>query len=496
METLRLQCRNRDILILLGISLSNLLIHLFTNGQYGFHRDELYIMDCSKHLAFGYADMPPLTPFFAKLTIILLGETLQGLRSFPALLSSIIVFLTGLITKEMGGKTFAQILASLTIIVSPIYLVAGTQFQTIPVDQFFWVLTCYLFIRYINTNNQRLWLLIGLVVGLGLLAKYSISFLAFAIFIGISTSKQKKLFTGKWIWFGTLIGLFIFLPNIIWQFRNGFPVFEHLQALRKEESTSTLKFLIEQIIIINPLTLPIWIAGILFIIFSELVRKYRILVWIYFIPFLAFLLMKGQSYYIGPAYPILLAAGSVILEIKLHQKQINWLKYAIPILLIVSLVITCPLWLPVLSIEKMKKYGIADISYDFREMIGWPELVSSVSRVYENLPNEDKKNTIIITGNYGEAGSINHYGPKLGLPLAASGIGSYYYWGPGNRDASTVLVVGYSEDYLKRYFSEVTIKEVFRNKYGINNEEQGILIILCRKPNKPISEIWSEFKHF
>jgi len=393
METLRLQCRNRDILILLGISLSNLLIHLFTNGQYGFHRDELYIMDCSKHLAFGYADMPPLTPFFAKLTIILLGETLQGLRSFPALLSSIIVFLTGLITKEMGGKTFAQILASLTIIVSPIYLVAGTQFQTIPVDQFFWVLTCYLFIRYINTNNQRLWLLIGLVVGLGLLAKYSISFLAFAIFIGISTSKQRKLFTGKWIWFGTLIGLFIFLPNIIWQFRNGFPVFEHLQALRKEESTSTLKFLIEQIIIINPLTLPIWIAGILFIIFSELVRKYRILVWIYFIPFLAFLLMKGQSYYIGPAYPILLAAGSVILEIKLHQKQINWLKYAIPILLIVSLVITCPLWLPVLSIEKMKKYGIADISYDFREMIGWPELVSSVSRVYENLPNEDKKNT-------------------------------------------------------------------------------------------------------
>ena len=472
------------------------MIHLFTNGQYGFHRDELYLIDCSKHLAFGYADMPPLTPFFAKLTIFLLGETLQGLRFFPALLSSIIVFLTGLMTKEMGGKTFAQILASLTIIVSPIYLVAGTQFQTIPVDQFFWVLTCYLFIRYINTNNQRLWLLIGFVVGLGLLAKYSISFLAFAIFIGILTSKQRKLFTGKWIWFGTLIGLFIFLPNIIWQIRNGFPVLEHLQALRKEESTSTLKFLIEQIIIINPLTLPIWIAGILFIIFSEQFRKYRILVWIYFIPLLAFLLMKGQSYYLGPAYPILLAAGSVILEIKLLQKQINWLKYSIPMLLIVSLVITSPLWLPVLSIEKMKKYGISDISYDFREMIGWPELVSSVSRVYENLPNEDKKNAIIITGNYGEAGSINHYGPKFGLPLAASGIGSYYYWGPGNQDASTVLVVGYSEDYLKRYFSEVTVKEVFRNKYGINNEEQGILIILCRKPNKSISEMWPEFKHF
>jgi hypothetical protein len=492
----KLSIKNRGIFILLGISFLNLLIHLLTNGQYGFHRDELYFIDCSKHLAFGYIDMPPLTPFFAKLTIILLGETLQGLRFFPALLSSVIVFLTGLMVKEMGGKLFAQILASLTIIVAPIYLVAGTQFQTIPVDQFFWVLTCYLFIRFINTDNQRQWFFIGLVVGLGLLAKYSIAFLVFAIFIGIITSNHRKLLTRKWIWFGALIGLLIFLPNIIWQIRNGFPVLEHMQALREDESTPTLQFLIEQILIINPLTLPIWIAGILFFIFSNQGRKYRILVWIYFIPLVVFLLMKGKSYYMGPAYPVFLAAGSVILEIKLFKKQMNWPKYAILGLLFVSSIITSPLWLPILSIEKMKKFGIADLSYDFREMIGWPELVSSVSTVYENLPNEDKKNTIIITGNYGEAGSINHYGPKFGLPVAASGIGSYYYWGPGNPDASTVLFVGYSEDYLKRQFSEVTVKEVFRNKYGINNEEQGILIILCRKPNKPILEMWPEFKHF
>jgi 4-amino-4-deoxy-L-arabinose transferase-like glycosyltransferase len=137
---LKLRIKNRDTLIILGISFLNLLIHILTNGQYGFHRDELYFIDCSKHLAFGYIDMPPLTPFFAKLTLILLGDTLQGLRFFPALLSSIIVFMTGLMAKEMGGKLFAQILASITIVVAPIYLVAGTQFQTIPVDQFFWFL--------------------------------------------------------------------------------------------------------------------------------------------------------------------------------------------------------------------------------------------------------------------------------------------------------------------------------------------------------------------
>jgi hypothetical protein len=493
---LKLTFKDRDTIILLGISFLNLLIHLLTNGQYGFHRDELYFIDCSKHLAFGYIDMPPLTPLFANLTINLLGETLQGLRFFPALLSSIIVFLTGLIAKEMGGKLFAQILASLAIIIAPVYLISGTQFQTIIVDQFFWVLTCYFFIRFLNTGNQRIWLLIGLIVGFGLLAKYSVAFLAFAIFIGILTSNHRELFTRKWIWIGGFISLLIFIPNIIWQFRNGLPVLEHMEALRNDESTPTYQFLIEQIIIIHPFNLPIWITGVFFLLFSEQGRKYRILIWIYFVPLVVFLLMKGKAYYISPAYPVLLTGGSVLFEIMLLKRQLIWPKYAVPAFLLISSIITSPLWLPILTIENMKKYGIDELRYDYREMIGWPELVNSVSRVYGDLSDEDKKNTIIITGNYGEAGSINHYGPKFGLPVAASGIGSYYYWGPGKPDATTVIFVGYSEEYLKRYFSHVEVMEVFKNKYEINNEEQGILIIRCKKPNKPISEMWAEFRHF
>jgi len=206
--------------------------------------------------------------------------------------------------------------------------------------------------------------------------------------------------------------------------------------------------------------------------------------------------MNGKSYYISPGYPILLSGGSLYLESILNKRQLNWPKYAFPEILLISFVITSPLWLPVLSIEKMKKYGIDKLRYDYREMIGWPELVSSVSRVYESLPDEDKKKTIIITGNYGEAGSINHYGSKLGLPAAASGIGSYYTWGPGNPNATAVIFVGYSEDYLKRYFTDVKVMGVFRNKYNIDNEEQGVLIVLCKKPNEPISEMWAEFRHF
>jgi len=492
----KLKIKDQDTLIILGIAFINLMIHLLTNGQYGFFRDELYFIDCAKHLDFGYADMPPLTPFFAKIVIALFGETLQGLRFFPALLSSALVFLTGLMAREMGGRLYAQILASITIVVAPVYLVAGTQFQTIPVDQFFWVLTCYLFIRIINTNNQKLWLLIGLVMGMGLLAKYSIVFLAVAIFFGIIISNRRIMLTKIWIWLGVLIALIVFLPNIVWQIQNGLPVIEHMQALRKDESTPTLQFLIEQIIILNPFNLPIWVAGILFFFFVEQGRNYRMIVWVYIIALIVFLFMKGKSYYLAPAYPVLFAGGSVRIEIMLLRKQLNWLKYVVPALLLVSAIVTCPAWLPILPVEKMKKLGIDDFRYDYREMIGWPELVSSVSKVYNGLSKEEQMNTIILTGNYGEAGSINHYGSKFGLPDAASGISSYYYWGPGNPAATTVIFVGYPENYLNRFFSEVKVMEVIRNRYGINNEEHGQHIVLCRKPNKPMSELWAEFKHY
>jgi hypothetical protein len=185
-----------------------------------------------------------------------------------------------------------------------------------------------------------------------------------------------------------------------------------------------------------------------------------------------------------------------VIEIALLRKQLNWLKYFIPALLLLSAIITCPVWLPVLSFEKMKKSGIADLRYDYREMIGWPELVSSVSKVYHDLSKEEQMNTIIITGNYGEAGSINHYGPEFGLPAASSGISSYYYWGPVNPGATTAIFVGYPEDYLVRFFFEVETMEIIKNQYGINNEEQGQLIVLCRKPKKPISELWTELKHY
>jgi hypothetical protein len=492
----KLHSKHTEIWWLVGISLINLIIHLLTNGQYGFHRDELYMIDCAKHLDFGYADMPPLTPWLAKISITWFGETLRGLRLLPALISSSMVFITGLMAKEMGGRLFSQLLAALTVMAAPVYLVTGTQFQTTLFDQFFWVIISYLLVRLIKTDNQRWWISIGFIAGLGLMNKYSVLFLGLAILAGLIASRRLSLFATRWLWLGIFIALIVFLPNLIWQIRHHLPVLEHMQALRKDESIPALRFLSEQALIMHPFTIPLWIGGILFFCFNERGRKFYMLAWIYFIPLFIFLMMKGKSYYLSPAYPVLLAGGSVAFENMLAKRQISWPKYVFPGLLVATSIITLPLWLPVFSVQNTIRYGISAIRYDYREMIGWEDLVKSVSRVYDGLPPDERSLTSIITGNYGEAGAINHYGSAYGLPLAASGISSYHYWGPGNEDATTFIVVGMPKEFLSRFFSGITLMATIRNPYGIENEEQGQPVYICRNPVKPIKELWSYFKYY
>jgi hypothetical protein len=440
--------------------------------------------------------MPPLTPWLAKISITLFGETLRGLRLLPAIISSAMVFITGLMAREMGGRLFSQLLAALTVMVAPVYLISGTQFQTIPFDQFFWIIICYLLVRFIRTNNKQLWILIGLFAGLGIMNKYSLLFLGIAIFVGIVLSRRLRLLATSWIWLGVFIAVMIFLPNLIWQISHHLPVLDHMQALREDESIPSLQFLTEQALIIHPFTLPIWIGGILYFCFNDRGKKFYMLVWIYFIPLVIFLIMKGKSYYLSPSYPVLLAGGSVAFENLSAQRQISWPKYAFASLLVATSIIALPLWLPVFSVNNSIQYGIMSIRYDYREMIGWEDLVKSVSRVYDDLSSGERSHTSIITGNYGEAGAINHFGPAYGLPIAASGISSYHYWGPGNEKATTFIVVGMPKIFLSRFFSEITLKEEITNPYGIKNEEQGQPVFLCRNAIKPINELWHYFKYY
>lgn len=486
-----------EYLFIFSFAFFNFILHLLTNGQYGFHRDELYFLDCAKHLSLGYADLPPLTPLLGRLVIEIAGESLRVVRFFPALAGALAVFYTGLMVKEMNGKRFAQGLAMISIIIAPVYLVSGTQFQTIPFDQLVWIIVCYFLLRMIKNNQPKFWLLIGLIIGIGFLNKYTMLFLVFAMVSGLLMTQKKHLILNRWFFIGILIAFVIFLPNLIWQFSNQLPVLDHMQALKTsiDEDFSILQFLLDQILIFNPCTLPIWISGLYFY-FSKSGKNYRALVWIFIIPLIIFTFSGAKSYYLSPAFPLLFAGGAVYLESKLKENSRTWIKNLLVSLLIISFMVTLPAWLPVLSVEKSKQYGLMAFRYDYREMIGWQELVADVAKVYRNLPENEQQITTIFTGNYGEAGAINHFGNQYGLPQATSGISSYYLWGPDEKAEVYIVVGGYPQDYLARYFNRVDSAGIIRNIYNIPNEEYNQPFYICRDLKRPIKEIWPELRHF
>ena len=316
--------RKKEILVVAGISLIGFAAHLLTNGNYGFHRDELYLLDCGRHPSFGYADMPPFAPMAARLTTAVFGETLQGLRIFPSLLNAVIIFITGFLTREMGGKIFAQVLAAVCILTAPVFLISGTQFQTTIFDEFFWVLICFLVLRVLNRENPKLWILIGIILGIGLLNKYTLVVFSGSLLTGLFFSPGRSWLKSGWVWLAAFIALLFLVPNLLWEYFNHWPVIEHMHALKKDESIPAIQYLLEQGIIMNPLSIPVWLGGLFYFLISGKGRKYGIFAWGYLLPFLFFLIMKGKSYYLSNAYPALIAGGSVFLESGLINKNIRW----------------------------------------------------------------------------------------------------------------------------------------------------------------------------
>jgi hypothetical protein len=349
----------------------------------------------------------------------------------------------------------------------------------------------------INTENLKTWILIGMAFGIGFLNKYSMVFLSFSVFVGLFVSGNRRYLSGRWLWFGVMATFIIFLPNLIWQYQNQFPVIDHMHALGTDinEEFSIFKFIWEQVIILGPLNLPLWLLGIYFY-FSNVGRNYNILVWIFIIPFIIFSFTGAKSYYLSPAFPLLFAGSAVLIEYLLNKYQKLYIKKYILAALVISFLLTLPIWLPILTIEKSKEYGLMEFRYDYREMIGWEEMVKTIADAYNLLSDEEKQKATIFAGNYGQAGAINHFGKFYHLPKATSGIVSYHTWGPDVNADIYIIIGGYPQQYLEQYFEEVTEAGVIKNLYDIENEEYNQAFHICKRLKRPISEIWPEFRHF
>ncbi|MGD0920508.1 MAG: glycosyltransferase family 39 protein [Terriglobia bacterium] len=497
--------------LLLYLALAKLLLHLWFSSGYGYFRDEFYYLACGEHLDWGYVDQPPLTPLLAFLTRQFLGESLVALRFLPAVAGALLVLVTGLMARELGGGRFAQGLAAVAVIAGPIYLSIDHIFTVNAFDHLFWALGACVLIRIVKTDDPRLWLVFGLVAGVGLQNKISVLFFGFGVAIALLLTPYRKYLLSKWLWLGGLIAFAIFLPYVIWQSHYDWPMLELLRRgqLYKNFPISPLQFLWGQVLEVHPFNLPIWLAGLYFYLVSKPGKTYRVLGWTYVVIFVLFLVLKAKTYYLAPAYPMLLAAGAFAIETFICERQWNWLKPATVGLLVAGGTITAPLAMPMLPVETYIKYqsflGVepppterhrfGKLPQLYADMFGWENMVATVAKVYNSLPPEERAKCAIFTSNYGEAGAIDFFGKKYGLPKAISGHNNYWLWGPGNHTGEIVITVGPRLEDVKKTFDQVELGATVVSEYAMPYESD-LPVYICRKPKVSLQEVWPRVKGY
>jgi len=496
--------RSSDVTILLLLALLRILLHTLTNGQYGFHRDELATLDDARHLAWGYVAYPPLTPFIGRIELELFGTSLVGFRFFATVAQGVALVLTGLIARELGGKRFAQVVAALAVAIAPVSFASGTMFQYVSFDYLWWVLIAYLVIRLLKSEDPRWWVAIGAVIGLGMETKYTMAFFVAGIVAGVVLTPARRYLKSPWLWCGIALSLLVFLPNFLWQVNHQFASLDMLRSIHARDVRMGRAggFLLGQLWkCVVSVTVPLVVAGLYYYFVAPAGKRYRLVGWMYVIPLAVFFLAKGRDYYMSPAYPMLLAAGAVWGEQWLASlppvraagwRRATWYALAISGVLVAAVV------LPIAPLNSTW-WKVADrMNGNFNEEIGWPELAANVAQIRDSLPAEDRARLGILAGDVGEGGAINLYGPAYGLPRAISGMNSFWERGYGDPPPQTLILLGFQHDFAERTFQRCELVGRQSNPFGIKNSttEGYTDIFVCRGLRQPWPEFWAQFRYF
>ena len=489
-------------IIILILSFFQFVIHLFSYSNFELHRDTYLYYAQGENLAWGYFSNPPVTAFLVKITTLIFGNSTFGICLIPALTGSINVFIIGMAVKEIGGKSIAVMLACFAYVFSPSFLHVNALFQPVFLDNFFWLLSSYLILILIKRNNPKIWIWIGIVFGISFLTKYSIVFFIVAFILSILISRYRKLIFTKYFFYSFIIGLFIVLPNVFWQYNNNWPVFFHMAELRETQLVhmNATDFIFDQFLM-NSQGLALWFSAIIFFFLFKEEYKFRIFGFMYLFVVGLLLIGSGKSYYTLGIYPILFVFGAFFLE-----KYIKRFILPVTVFLIASMITLFYFSLsfdgvPLLSFEKIsQKNGFTwengdkhDIPQDMADMTGWKEIGLVVSDTYNSLKNEDKNNCDIFCYNYGQAGAVMFYGKKNSVPQPISFCDCFALWAPDSITKKYMIWVHCDRDVefdpdslLPLRFDKVKLLHTVNNKYF---RENGTRIYLCENPK-------DEYKNF
>ncbi len=495
------------------IALAKLLFHIYFNNRYGYFRDEFNYIACGDHLQWGYVDQPPLIPFLIHICRAVLGDSLRSIRFIPALASSLLVVQTAVLARELGGRRYAVFLSAICAVIAPMYLSNGSLLGTNCLEPNLWMGCAYFAILAIKRNDPRYWLWFGVVAGFGMEEKYSIAVFGLGIVVGLLLTEQRRVFLNKWIWLGGLAAFLIFLPNLLWNIRYDWPFVQLMRNIKAEGRDVVLgpfPYFFQQTLLVNPLTAPIWLAGLFVLLFSARLKPYRVLGWCYLVCYTVFFVLHGKNYYLGPVYPMLLAAGATAVETGISQPRLQWLKPAIVIVLLACGLYLAPAFVPVLSPEAFLSYAKslpfklpvmehsharAALPQWFADQFGWQEIVDETAIAWNRLAPEERKDCGIFAQDYGQAGAIDFLGRRQGLPAALSGHQTWFLWGPRGYSGNCMIVLDDNKATLDKLWEHVEyVGTSAANPYAL---EQQIDVFLCKgKKFDSWTALWPRLKRW
>ena len=501
-----------------ALALAKLVFHIYFNNRYGYFRDEFNYMSCGDHLQWGYVDQPPLIPFLVHISRALLGDSLRAIRFIPALASSLLLVQTAAIARELGGRRYARLISTICAVIALMYLSNGSLLGTNVLEPNLWMGCAYFAILAINRKDPHYWLWFGIVAGLGMEEKYTIALFGLGIVIGLLLTEQRRAFLNKWIWLGGVAAFLIFLPNLFWNLHYDWPFLRLIHAIRAEGRDvvlGPLDYFLQQTFLVQPFTAPIWLAGLCALLFSVPLKPYQALGWCYLVCYAVLFALHGKNYYLAPIYPVLMAAGAVAIKSAINgpessPRSLQWLKPGIAGVLLASGVYFAPVVIPVFSPDRFLAYvkylpmkppamehahTRAALPQWYSDQFGWKEIADEAVVAWNRIPVEERKDCGIFAQDYGQAGAIDFFDRKLGLPPALSGDRTYWLWGAHGYSGNCMIVLNDRKEVLERYWEHADfVGTSAPNPYAL---EQQIDVYICRGPKfGTLNDLWPKLKRW
>jgi hypothetical protein len=486
------------------------LLQLAFVNRYGIFRDELYYIACGEHLAWGYVDHPPFVALLAWVQRRMLGDSLLAIRLLTSLAGGATILLTGRLALLFGGDRWAVALATVAVAIAPVMLAIFHFLSMNSWDILWWTATVFAIARILVERRPQWWLLVGVLIGVGVETKWSMGFLVIGLSAGFLLTRERRWLRSGYLWAGAAIAVAIAAPHFAWQVANGWPTLEFIRnadALKNARLTP-VQFVVSHLMELHPVNALLLVAG-LWHLFTAEDGRFRVFGWAYVAIFLLIFAQNGKTYYLSPAFPFMLAAGSAAI-MRLLARRASLLRLVVLVVVLLAGVATLPAALPVLSVEGYVAYtkalGLrppdaernktAELPQFFADMFGWDDIVRTVAGVYRTLTPEEQAKVGIFVLNYGDAGAIDFLGPRYALPVKAiSPHNSYYLWGPRDVSGEVLIVLGGRvEDHRQSYESVEQVATV-ECGYCMPFENHRPVYVL-RRPKRSMQEIWRTSKNF